>query len=133
MNGCKIFVPAHTGARTRNELSARPAFGPNRMPVGSPLREAAMPVKKLKEFLDSQNIHYSSIPHSTAYTAQGIAAVTHISGKELAKTVMVKLDDELVMAVLPASQQVDLDMLKAATKSKTAATASEREFREKFP
>ena len=92
-----------------------------------------MPVKKLKEFLDNQKIHYSSIPHSTAYTAQGIAAVTHISGKELAKTVIVKLDDELVMAVLPASQQVDLDMLKATTGAKTAATASEREFREKFP
>lgn len=92
-----------------------------------------MPVRKLKEFLDKLNIHYLSIPHSTAYTAQGIAAVTHISGKELAKTVIVKLDDELVMAVLPASHQVDLDMLKAATGTKTAATASEREFREKFP
>ncbi|HYG97903.1 MAG TPA: YbaK/EbsC family protein [Terriglobales bacterium] len=92
-----------------------------------------MPVRKLKEFLDSQNIHYSSIPHSTAYTAQGIAAVTHISGKELAKTVIVKLDNELAMAVLPASQQVDMDMLKAATGAKSAATASEREFREKFP
>lgn len=92
-----------------------------------------MPVRKLKEFLDKTNIHYLSIPHSTAYTAQGIAAVTHISGKELAKTVIVKLDDELVMAVLPASHQVDLDLLKTATNATTAATASEREFREKFP
>lgn len=92
-----------------------------------------MPVRKLKEFLDKLNIHYSSIPHSTAYTAQGIAAVTHISGKELAKTVIVKLDDELVMAVLPASHQVDLDSIKTATNAKMAATASEREFREKFP
>lgn len=92
-----------------------------------------MPVRKLKEFLDKLNIHYSSIPHSTAYTAQGIAAVTHISGKELAKTVIVKLDDELAMAVLPASHQVDLDLLKTATSAKTAGTASEREFREKFP
>lgn len=92
-----------------------------------------MPVRKLKEFLDKLNIHYSSIPHSTAYTAQGIAAVTHISGKELAKTVIVKVDDELAMAVLPASQQVDLDLLKAAANAKVVTTASEREFREKFP
>jgi Ala-tRNA(Pro) deacylase len=30
-----------------------------------------MPVQKLKEFLDSQNIRYVAISHSRAYTAQG--------------------------------------------------------------
>jgi Ala-tRNA(Pro) deacylase len=92
-----------------------------------------MPARKLKDFLDSQHIDYTSIPHSTAYTAQGIAALTHISGKEVAKTVMVKLDDNLSMAVLPASKTVDLEMLKRATGAKSAGLASEREFREKFP
>lgn len=92
-----------------------------------------MPARKLKEFLDAQHINYTSIPHSTAYTAQGIAALTHISGKELAKTVMIKLDDKLSMAVLPASKAVDLEMLKQAIGAKNAALASEREFREKFP
>jgi len=62
-----------------------------------------MPVQKLKEFLDTQNIKYVTISHSKAYTAQGIAALTHISGKELAKTVIMKIDDALAMAVLPAS------------------------------
>lgn len=92
-----------------------------------------MPVSKLKEFLASQNIQYESIPHPTAYTAQGIAATTHISGKELAKIVMVNLDGTLVMAVLPASQQVDLELLKSATGAERACLASEREFRQKFP
>ena len=92
-----------------------------------------MPMSKLKQFLDTEKIPYQSIPHSTAYTAQGIAAVTHISGKELAKTVIVKLDDVLSMAVLPASQQVDLELLKSAVGAKTASLASEREFRQKFP
>lgn len=92
-----------------------------------------MPARKLKEFLDAQHIPYTSIPHSTAYTAQGIAALTHISGKELAKTVMVKLDDKLSMAVLPASKAVDLEMLKQIAGAKNAGLASEREFREKFP
>ena len=92
-----------------------------------------MPARKLKEFLEAQHINYTSIPHSTAYTAQGIAALTHISGKELAKTVMVKLDEKLTMAVLPASKAVDLEMLRLAVGAKGAALASEREFREKFP
>ena len=51
-----------------------------------------MPVKKLKEFLDTEKVKYVSIVHSPAYTAQEIAASAHIPGKELAKTVIVKLD-----------------------------------------
>ena len=57
-----------------------------------------MPVKKLREFLDSNNIKYVTIKHSTAYTAQEIAATAHIPGKELAKTVMIKIDEEMAMA-----------------------------------
>src|SRR6266849_4254813 len=92
-----------------------------------------MPVRKLKEFLDSQNIKYVAISHSKAYTAQGIAALTHISGKELAKTVIVKLDDALAMVVLPASGQDDLSLLKAATGAKTVTLAGETEFKDQFP
>ena len=64
-----------------------------------------MPVKRLKEFLDSQGVKYVSIHHSPAYTAQEIAASAHVRGKELAKTVMVTLDGRMAMAVLPASRK----------------------------
>ena len=92
-----------------------------------------MPVRKLKEFLDSNNIKYVTITHSIAYTAQGIASLTHISGKELAKTVVVKINGTLAMAVLPASQHVELTFLKAATEASAAEVASEVEFKESFP
>ena len=92
-----------------------------------------MPVKKLKEFLDSNNIKYVTIKHSTAYTAQEIAATAHISGKELAKTVMVKIDSKMAMAVLPASYRIDFNLLKKATGSKKAELASEEEFKDMFP
>ena len=91
-----------------------------------------MPATKLKEFLDSHNIKYVSITHSKAYTAQGIAAAAHISGKELAKTVMIAIDGEMAMAVLPASEQVNLDSLKTALKAKKVDLASERQFRDRF-
>lgn len=92
-----------------------------------------MPVGKLKEFLDSQNIRYVTLAHSTAYTAQQIAALTHVPGKEMAKTVILRMDDALAMAVLPASYQVDLAALKAATGGKTVRLASEAEFKDRFP
>lgn len=92
-----------------------------------------MSVARLKDFLDSYGIRYIVISHSVAYTAQGIAALAHIPGKELAKTVVVKLDGKLAMAVLPASCQVDLPSLREATGAKSAELATEMEFRPSFP
>ena len=92
-----------------------------------------MPAQKLKEFLDTQGVKYITISHSSAYTAQEIAATAHIRGKELAKTVMVKIDGEMAMAVLPASYRVDLDRLREASESQTVELAVEEEFRWMFP
>lgn len=92
-----------------------------------------MSLNRLKEFLDNQQIQYVVISHSVAYTAQGIAALTHIPGQELAKTVVVRLDDKLALAVVPASCQVDLPLLKVTTGAKTIALASELEFTTSFP
>src|SRR5215467_7234562 len=53
-----------------------------------------MPLSKLRSFLDSHNVKYLVISHSLAYTAQGVAALAHVSGKRLAKTVIVELATE---------------------------------------
>ena len=92
-----------------------------------------MPVKKLKDYLDAEHVKYVSIKHSPAYTAQQIAASAHVPGKELAKTVMVKLDGELAMAVLPASFRVDLELLKAVSGAVKVELATENEFKGMFP
>jgi Ala-tRNA(Pro) deacylase len=92
-----------------------------------------MPLNKIKAFLDAHGTKYILISHSKAYTAQGIAAISHISGRELAKTVMVKLDGALAMAVLPASYQVDLESLRRAAGVQVAELATEREFKQHFP
>jgi Ala-tRNA(Pro) deacylase len=92
-----------------------------------------MPLSKLREFLDQNNIKYLVISHSVAYTAQGIAATAHIPGKELAKTVMVLVDGRLAMAVVPASTRVDLTRLKRYLGADVVELASETEFRDRFP
>jgi Ala-tRNA(Pro) deacylase len=92
-----------------------------------------MPVKRLKEFLDQSGVKYISISHSPAFTAQEIAASAHIPGKELAKTVMVKLDGSMAMAVLPASYFVDLERLAKVAGATQAALAPENEFKDLFP
>ena len=92
-----------------------------------------MPVKKLKQFLDSNNVKYVSISHSPAYDAQRIAESTHIPGKELAKTVIVRIDDQFAMAVLPASSRVHLGHLKVAVSASHVELATEAEVETLFP
>lgn len=92
-----------------------------------------MPVKKLKDFLNQNKIKYVSVKHSPAYTAQEIAASAHISGKNIAKTVIIKVDGKLAMAVLPANYRVDIDLLRDTTGADYIEIASEKEFKDLFP
>ncbi len=92
-----------------------------------------MLAERLRDFLDKEHIRYSTISHAPSYTAQEIAASAHIPGKSLAKTVIVKLDGRMAMAVLPASYQIDFDLLQLATGARTVTLAEEEEFRGLFP
>jgi Ala-tRNA(Pro) deacylase len=92
-----------------------------------------MPVQKLKEFLDSNKVKYITVRHSPAYTAQELAALAHVPGKEWAKTVVVKLDGRMALAVIPASHKVVFDLLRKASGAKAVELANEREFSAMFP
>jgi Ala-tRNA(Pro) deacylase len=96
-------------------------------------KEFAMPVKMLKEYLDSQKVKYVSVTHSPAYTAMEVAQSSHIPGRELAKTVMIKLDGRMAMAVLPATRKVDLNLLRESAGATEARLAAEEEFKSLFP
>jgi len=92
-----------------------------------------MPVQKLKQYLDSQRIKYVAITHSPAFTAMEVAQSAHIPGRELAKTVMVKLDGKMAMAVLPSLRKVDLNLLRESVGAQEAQLATETEFKSLFP
>jgi len=92
-----------------------------------------MTAQSLKSFLDTNHVKYTTISHSPAYTAQEVAASAHIPGKELAKTVIVKVDGEFAMAVLPASKHISLSRLRTAAGAGDAEIATEEEFEKLFP
>lgn len=92
-----------------------------------------MPAKKLKEFLDSNKVKYVTISHSSAYTAMEIAAMAHVPGKDLAKTVMIKVNGHMAMAVLPATHMIKMDLLKKVVGNNNIRLATEQEFKDKFP
>lgn len=88
---------------------------------------------KLKGYLDENQVRYQVISHSRAYTAQEIAALVHIPGQEMAKTVIVQIHGSLAMLVLPASYHVDFTRLANALGTGDVYLASEEEFRARFP
>ncbi len=92
-----------------------------------------MPCKKLKEYLDKYDVPYLTITHSQAFTAQQIAASAHIPGKNMVKTVIVMINGQMAMAVLPASYYVDLTLLREITGEGNVRLASEMEFKDAFP
>lgn len=92
-----------------------------------------MPVQRLKEFLDKNDIRYVLISHSRAFTAAATAAITHTPGKEIAKTVVVKVDGELAMAVVPGSRHLDLQALEEELHAREVKLVTEEEFKDVFP
>lgn len=92
-----------------------------------------MPLKKVKDYLDTNNIKYVIISHSPAYTAMQVAQSAHIPGIELAKTVMVKIDGSMTMIVLPSSYKIDFDLLKDLTGARKIELAAEKEFKSIYP
>ena len=88
---------------------------------------------RLKDYLDENKIKYVKISHSRAYTAQEVAASVHIPGKELAKTVVVKVGDGFAMVVLPASRKINFDRLKTVVGNNEVSLAEEKEFKGLFP
>jgi Ala-tRNA(Pro) deacylase len=107
--------------------SGRPAYGLIAEEVSLMISE------KVKGFLDRNDARYGIIEHSPAYTAHEIAQSAHISGHEVAKTVIVDIDDVPAMVVLPASNRVEIDDVRRVVGSEDVHLAKEREISRLFP
>jgi Ala-tRNA(Pro) deacylase len=93
-----------------------------------------MPIlRKLQEFLEANSVRFEVYSHPEAFTAQKIAALQHVKGHSLAKVVMVKAGDALLMLVLGADQRVDFDKLEHGLGLKEPRLATEAEFHRHFP
>ncbi|MFP4137268.1 MAG: aminoacyl-tRNA deacylase [Halomonas sp.] len=92
-----------------------------------------MTMERVTQYLDEQGVKYVILQHSPAYTAQEVAASVHVPGRHFAKCVMVKIDGRLALAVLPATDQVDLDRLAQSVGATTVELASEADFQDRFP
>jgi len=90
-------------------------------------------VPTVQEFLRRASVPYTVFPHVRAYSAQEEAAVTHVPGRDWAKSVVCFIDGEPAQAVVPADLEVDLDRLAVVARATSIRLADERELRWLYP
>jgi Ala-tRNA(Pro) deacylase len=88
---------------------------------------------RLKAFLDGRGVKYVTIRHSPAFTAAEVAASAHVTGRDFAKTVVVNVEGDLSLVVLPANRRLVLYDLREMLDNARVQLASEDEFRSRFP
>lgn len=88
---------------------------------------------KLDDLLSSRRISYERLHHETAYTANRVAQALHVPGRKVAKCVLLRAGPGYVLAVVPASCQVDLKRLGDELGEENVAMASECEIEQVFP
>jgi Ala-tRNA(Pro) deacylase len=91
-------------------------------------------VERLRRFLEERHVGYRVLPHVEVFTAQEVAERTHIAGRRLAKVVVVKdQEGRHLMAVLPATQHLDLEALGLVSGRRGLTVAPEKELDHVFP
>jgi Ala-tRNA(Pro) deacylase len=65
------------------------------------------------QYLADQQIAFETIVHPPAYSAQKLAKCLHVSGKHVVKAVLLSGPSGFLLAVLPATHQIDTDSLTA--------------------
>lgn len=89
--------------------------------------------EQLEHYLRERQVAYQIQHHPQAFTARQIAECEHISGKKVAKSVVVTADNKKVLCVLSAAHRVDLDRVRAALGAQNVSLAREDEFQNIFP
>jgi Ala-tRNA(Pro) deacylase len=83
----------------------------------------------VQQFLKEQQVSYSVLNHEPTYDAQHMAQAVHESGEHVAKTVLLRAGNGYVMAVVPATHQVDLAAVKRGLSgARRVELATELEF-----
>jgi Ala-tRNA(Pro) deacylase len=84
--------------------------------------------EQIVRHLESSRVPFVVRHHRHAVSAQELAAAVHVSGYRVAKSVLVSVDGQPMIAVLPAADIVDTDRLAAALQAQRVLLMRESEF-----
>jgi Ala-tRNA(Pro) deacylase len=69
-------------------------------------------IKKLEKFLEENKIQYQEVEHRTVYTAHDKAATLKTKEKAIGKTLVIKMDRDLALVLIPGNKNLDKGRLK---------------------
>lgn len=88
--------------------------------------------KKLDAFLKKAKVKFDVVSHKTVFTVYDLAQTLKEQFESIAKTLLVKVDKDYVLVVMPANQRLDFAKLKKALQAKEIRLAKEKEMKDKF-
>ena len=86
----------------------------------------------IDRYLKDHHLAYEHTVHSRAVAAQRLAAAEHVTGERIAKPVVVSVDGVLALAVVSATEKVDVEALRRATGATNVELVPETAFEGRF-
>jgi Ala-tRNA(Pro) deacylase len=87
---------------------------------------------RVQDFLHDQNVSFETLSHGATYSAQTLAQAVHVHGDEVAKTVLLRVDDGFVLAVLPATRSLNMHDVRTVLGAEHVKLATEEECGAEF-
>jgi Ala-tRNA(Pro) deacylase len=87
----------------------------------------------IKHFLQRRRVPFEIVAHPQAFDAQHLAQALHVPGREVAKTVLLRVDHDYVVAVLPSTHMIDLKEMSAFLGGAAVELATEHEIAQRCP
>ena len=88
--------------------------------------------ERMEAYLRENDVPFEVRRHETAYTMSEVAAAMHESGKHVAKVVIVRAGEEMVMLVLPSSYRLNMARVRKVLAVEKVRLAHESEFGDLF-
>lgn len=90
-------------------------------------------ITDLLRYLQSNKVEFQVLEHDPAFSAHDVAAVSHVPESEMAKAILIKIDEHFWMAVLRADQRINQQMIRRVFGAKMVQLAHEEDLGMLFP
>jgi Ala-tRNA(Pro) deacylase len=87
----------------------------------------------LLRYLNSNKVEFQVLEHDPAFSAHDVAMSSHVPESQMAKAVLIKIDDHFWMAVLRADQRVNQQLIRRVFGARDVVLAHEEDLGMLFP
>jgi hypothetical protein len=87
----------------------------------------------VETYLERRNVRFEVTPHAGVFTARSQARALGLPSADVLKAVLLRMDSDYAMCVIPASRRLDLNLVRRLTPDHLVRLATEDEIIARFP